>query len=143
MDPLQLAIRILHAELAHLDRMIATLESFDARSAPAWPRKRQGRKFMGEKERRQVSARMKKLWAARHQAEAEENAEKSEQEVVDEMREARKSISKLRRNSRARGWSLATCSTTRMARWPSRRRLKRNGRRHKNTEKQSTRTGGK
>jgi hypothetical protein len=90
MYTLKLAIRILYAELAKRDRVIASLEDLEAQRYPARAPKKRGRKSMGKKERRDVSARMKKYWAGRRQAAAEVNAEKSEQELVDQMRKTQK-----------------------------------------------------
>jgi hypothetical protein len=54
---------------AHRDRAIAIMEEFHARSCfdMALRSRRRGRKSMGEEERKQVSARMKKYWADRKQ----------------------------------------------------------------------------
>jgi hypothetical protein len=43
----------------------AAIETFRALSATGVHRSRRGRKFMGAEERMEVSARMKKYWAAR------------------------------------------------------------------------------
>jgi hypothetical protein len=65
------AIRELHAEKKRLEEAIASLEELieakavtDALNLDGL-RKRRGRKNMGPEERRMVSQRMKKYWAAR------------------------------------------------------------------------------
>jgi len=63
------AIQELYAEKERLERVIASLEELQ-RSAGVVPpltsgTKRRGRKFMDPKERKEVSDRMKKYWAAR------------------------------------------------------------------------------
>ena len=61
-------IRKLQGERAKLDEIIASLEQLQ-RSATVVPKevvkKRRGRKFMNEKDRLEVSERMKKYWATR------------------------------------------------------------------------------
>ena len=61
-------IQELHAEREALDRAISSLEELQ-KSDDGVPlhlsRSRRGRKFMGPKEREEVSARMKKYWAER------------------------------------------------------------------------------
>ncbi len=62
------AIRSLYEEKKRLDRLIQSLERIQARGvvAPAEkPRSRRGRRSMSAEERREVSARMKRYWAAR------------------------------------------------------------------------------
>jgi hypothetical protein len=76
--PLELVIRMLHVEIAKADRIIASLEALAAQSEPWAIAKKARRKFMGQNERREVSVRMKKFWAARRQAAPVENAKKSE-----------------------------------------------------------------
>jgi hypothetical protein len=65
---LEKTINDLRAEKAKLEQVIAALEDL-ARTSGSFslprPRGRRGRKFMGEKERREVSARMKRYWAGR------------------------------------------------------------------------------
>jgi hypothetical protein len=73
-------IQELHAEREALDRAISSLEELqrsDSNVPLHWNRGRRGRKFMGPKEREEVSARMKKYWAARRNggANAEAGAE--------------------------------------------------------------------
>jgi hypothetical protein len=58
------AIRDLHAELEALNELIAALEEFESTGTLPAPRRR-GRKSMGAQERKDVSERMKKYWAAR------------------------------------------------------------------------------
>jgi len=61
-------IQELHAERDALDRAISSLEELqraDTDIPAQWNRSRRGRKFMGPKEREEVSARMKKYWASR------------------------------------------------------------------------------
>jgi hypothetical protein len=61
-------IRKLYEERAKLDEIIRTLEQLH-RSGPVVKsevaKKRRGRKFMNEEDRKEVSERMKKYWAAR------------------------------------------------------------------------------
>ena len=62
------AIQELYAEKDRLERVIASLEELERRGgAPDVPKpaNRRGRKSMNSKERREVSERMKKYWAAR------------------------------------------------------------------------------
>jgi hypothetical protein len=63
------AIQDLYAEKDRLERVIASLEELqkNASSPAAAPKssKRRGRKSMNPKERREVSARMKKYWETR------------------------------------------------------------------------------
>jgi len=61
-------IRKLRKERQKLDEMIAGLQHLREREAakaaqPAQPKKRRGRKFMADGERKEVSARMKAYWA--------------------------------------------------------------------------------
>ena len=58
------AIRNLHEELEKLNQVIASMEQFQSTGTLPAPRRR-GRKSMDEHERKLVSARMKKYWAAR------------------------------------------------------------------------------
>jgi hypothetical protein len=61
-------IEELHAEREALDRAISSLEELqksDDGLLVHQTRSRRGRKFMSPKEREEVSARMKKYWAAR------------------------------------------------------------------------------
>ena len=61
-------IQILHAERERLTKLIAYLEHIQtskAEPARRKPQSRRGRKRMSEAERREVSERMKKYWAAR------------------------------------------------------------------------------
>ena len=61
-------IQELHAEREALDRAISSLEELqrgDGGLLLPHSRSRRGRKFMGPQEREEVSARMKKYWAAR------------------------------------------------------------------------------
>jgi len=61
-------IQELHAEREALDRAISSLEELqkhDEEIPLSLNRSRRGRKFMGPREREEVSARMKKYWAAR------------------------------------------------------------------------------
>lgn len=60
------AIRDLRAELERLNEVIASLEQFQSTGTLPAPRHR-GRKSMPEEERKSVSERMKKYWAARRQ----------------------------------------------------------------------------
>lgn len=55
----------LYDQRAKLDRVIADLESLAAGSGVDGGPKRRGRKSMGAEERKEVSERMKKYWAAR------------------------------------------------------------------------------
>ena len=61
------AIRELHEEKKRLDRLIAALEAIEnggnAEGTSGLPRR--GRKMMSAEERKQVSERMKRYWAAR------------------------------------------------------------------------------
>lgn len=63
------AIRQLYAERERLDRVIASLEQLEKGAAgtnpAASPASRRGRKTMTAEERTEVSARMKRYWAAR------------------------------------------------------------------------------
>jgi hypothetical protein len=63
-------IRELHEERKRLDRLIALLERRLAVESESRTRRksRRGRKFMGEEERKQVSERMRRYWAARRAA---------------------------------------------------------------------------
>ena len=61
-------IRKLYEERAKLDEIIRTLEQLRQTAAVVKEnvvKKRRGRKFMNEEDRREVSERMKKYWAAR------------------------------------------------------------------------------
>jgi hypothetical protein len=58
-------IEKLTQERAALDEIIASLEQLQSVVPVERVKKRRGRKFMGEAERQDVSARMKKYWAAR------------------------------------------------------------------------------
>jgi hypothetical protein len=59
-------IEELRREKQKLDRVIASLEELQAAVTVApLQKKRRGRKSMGAEERREVSERMKKYWAAR------------------------------------------------------------------------------
>jgi hypothetical protein len=61
-------IRSLYDEKKRLDRLIESLEQVHARGhvgRSGSPRKRRGRKQMTAEERREVSERMRKYWAAR------------------------------------------------------------------------------
>jgi hypothetical protein len=63
------AMRELHLEKQRIDRAIASLEDLAHDTpAPEAPGERRGRKSMGEAERRDVSARMKKYWASRRRS---------------------------------------------------------------------------
>ena len=61
------AIRELHEEKKRLDRLIAALEAVENGGSPegASGSPRRGRKMMSAEERKQVSERMKRYWAAR------------------------------------------------------------------------------
>jgi hypothetical protein len=64
-------IRTLSEERQRLDRLIESLESLQAAGGATSKRKlpgRRGRKSMTAEERREVSERMKKYWAARRAA---------------------------------------------------------------------------
>jgi hypothetical protein len=62
------AIAELLNEKKRLDRLISSLEAMQEGGLPVQePPKRRGRKNMSEGERREVSERMKKYWAARRQ----------------------------------------------------------------------------
>lgn len=73
---LQYAIQHLCDEKAKLDRAIAVLVDLQRKHGGAVPSvseaskspKGRGRRSMGDEERREVSARMKKYWASRRQA---------------------------------------------------------------------------
>ena len=60
-------IQNLYAEKQRLEQVIAALEELQA-SSSSFPYhvggKRRGRKFMGQKEREEVSQRMKRYWAS-------------------------------------------------------------------------------
>ncbi len=65
---LEKVIHRLRQERAKLDEMIASFERLREVAATVRekrPPKRRGRTFMNEEERREVSVRMKKYWAAR------------------------------------------------------------------------------
>ena len=60
-------IRALRAQAEQIDRAIAQLESLNSSDGSAegvLVKKRRGRKSMNPEERKQVSARMKRYWAA-------------------------------------------------------------------------------
>ena len=63
---LHTVIRKLHLERDKLDQVIASLEQLQkaAESGDILPKKQRGRKFMNEEDRKEVSERMKKYWAA-------------------------------------------------------------------------------
>ena len=61
----QRILQELHDQRAKLDRAIQQLESLAAGSSAARGPKRRGRKSMGAEERKIVSDRMKRYWAAR------------------------------------------------------------------------------
>jgi hypothetical protein len=67
-------IRKLYEERAKLDEIITSLELLK-RSATVVEKevvkKRRGRKFMNEEDRKEVSERMKKYWASRREAKEE------------------------------------------------------------------------
>ena len=66
------AIQELYAEKEKLERVIASLEELQRSGGtlpPPATAGRRGRKSMNARERREVSERMKKYWAARRQAE--------------------------------------------------------------------------
>ena len=71
-------IQDLYAEKEKLERVIASLEELHRTSGslPAVPvgTKRRGRKSMGSKEREEVSLRMKRYWAGRRKAGAEDSS---------------------------------------------------------------------
>jgi hypothetical protein len=58
-------LSFLYAEKEKLNRAIASLEEFQAITSNTAPPQRSGRKSMGQEERREVSARMKRCWAER------------------------------------------------------------------------------
>ena len=58
-------ISMLEARKAQIDVQIVALEKLCIGESPV--RSRRGRRFMGEEERRQVSARMKAYWAQRQE----------------------------------------------------------------------------
>jgi len=60
------AIRDLRDELEKINEVIASLEQFQSTGTLPKPRRR-GRKSMPEEERKSVSERMKRYWAARRQ----------------------------------------------------------------------------
>jgi hypothetical protein len=59
------AIRELYKERERLSKVIATLEQLQESAGAGKALKRRGRRAMGAAERREVSERMKKYWAAR------------------------------------------------------------------------------
>jgi flagellar motor component MotA len=67
------AIQELQAHKKHLDQAIATLEAL-ASGTPPPAAKRRGRKEMSEAERKIVSERMSKYWAARRKEKDTENS---------------------------------------------------------------------
>lgn len=66
------AIQDLYAEKEKLERVIASLEDLQKAAGggvpPTGSSKRRGRKSMGEDERKEVSARMRKYWAGRRKS---------------------------------------------------------------------------
>jgi hypothetical protein len=58
-------LRTLYAEKEKLDRVIASLEKLQSDPFDSAAPQKQGRKSMGEEERREVSTRMKRFWAER------------------------------------------------------------------------------
>ncbi|PWU05261.1 MAG: hypothetical protein C5B51_15035 [Terriglobia bacterium] len=64
-------IRLLIAERDRLIKTIASLEQLQAGEPAAVSQKRRGRKFMGARERREVSERMMRYWAKRNAAKIE------------------------------------------------------------------------
>ena len=74
------AIQDLYAEKEKLERVIASLEELQRAAGGSIPPapssgRRRGRKSMNPDERQEVSARMKKYWAARRKGEASQNSE--------------------------------------------------------------------
>jgi hypothetical protein len=63
---LQKTIDFLRGEIGRLERVVASLEKLrdGVTSAPS-QKKRRGRKFMSDKERLEVSERMRKYWTGR------------------------------------------------------------------------------
>jgi hypothetical protein len=70
---LDILIRKLTDERAKLDAVIASLEQLRKAVTETEKKlgKKRGRKFMDEQDRKEVSERMKKYWAARRSARAE------------------------------------------------------------------------
>ena len=66
-------LRELYAERQRLSKIIDALEALHGRKPEAVLKKRRGRKYMDAAGRREVSARMKKYWAARRQKQSEED----------------------------------------------------------------------
>jgi hypothetical protein len=67
-------IRKLYEERAKLDDIITSLELLKRSAAVVEKevvKKRRGRKFMSEEDRKEVSERMKKYWASRREAKEE------------------------------------------------------------------------
>jgi hypothetical protein len=62
------AIHLLEEEQARISEALAVLRSIPSASSYPKDLKKRGRKSMGEKERREVSARMKRYWANRRKA---------------------------------------------------------------------------
>jgi hypothetical protein len=63
---LQNTIDFLRGEIGRLERVLASLEELQGAAMSAAPqKKRGGRKFMPDEERRKASERMKKYWAGR------------------------------------------------------------------------------
>jgi len=58
----------LRAQRDKLDAVIKQLEGLKNGSGPVKPRSPRGRKSMGDSERREVSARMKRYWAKRRKS---------------------------------------------------------------------------
>ena len=68
-------IRKLYEERAKLDEIITSLELLQQSAAVVEKeivKKRRGRKFMNEEDRKEVSERMKNYWAARRKAKEQE-----------------------------------------------------------------------
>ena len=65
-----LSLRELYLQREKLDRAIEQLERLASDSPVDSAPKRRGRKFMGDEERKIVSARMKNYWAARRRQNA-------------------------------------------------------------------------
>jgi len=60
-------IQSLKAQLERVDRNIAKLEGFRGKGAETAPRRKGGRKSMGQEERWQVAERMRRYWAQRRE----------------------------------------------------------------------------
>jgi hypothetical protein len=63
----------LNKERQRLERIITTLEELNGKEAVVPVVKRRGRKFMAPDDRKAVSLRMKRYWAAKKQQQDEEN----------------------------------------------------------------------